>query len=79
MSAISRLSVDLYLRSFSKITFKHGNFADFRAFFSSRLDGFSLTDPSQKLKKKKPSKGPLDTKIFSHFLSIIILNFIKYS
>ena len=52
MSAISRLSVDLYLRSFSKITFKHGNFADVRAFFSSRLDGFSLTDPGQKLKNK---------------------------
>ena len=79
MSAISRLSVELFLRSFSKITFKHGNVADFRAFFSSRLDGFSLTDPSQKLKKKKPWKGPLDTKIFSHFLSFIIFKFIKYS
>ena len=35
-----------------QFSFKVGNFTDFKAFFSSGDDGFSLTVPCQKLKKK---------------------------
>ena len=57
--------------SFQQITFKLDNFSNFRALFLAKLTFFFLTCPCQKLKKKKPLMGLLETTV--HLNPVVIL------